>query len=277
MADLVNERADFTKKADTLENDIVDLNDRTTANDKKVTELEKEISKTENGFDDAMTATVNAHEKLEVANKTASDRELEVSALARQVQLLQETIKVTQERLDEVLEKLPVVEKNLEENERTRKVFEAKSFQNEEKAELQEGQLIDAVQIAEDSNRKFDDVQRKLKMVEDELNAKVEKAEEYESKISAYESTLAGDTKKLKELEELASANGQKEDESEVEVGRLLEELKTQETRAEFGERTVEKLEGGIDNLTDMLFEEKLAYRDMSLKLDATLNDMMGL
>lgn len=57
MADLVNERADFTKKADTLENDIVDLNDRTTANDKKVTELEKEISKTENGLDDAMTAT----------------------------------------------------------------------------------------------------------------------------------------------------------------------------------------------------------------------------
>ena len=123
--------------------------------------------------------TVNAHEKLEVADKTASDRELEVSALARQVQLLQETTKVTQDRLDEILEKLPVVEKNLEENERTRKVFEAKSFQNEEKAELQEGQLIDAVQIAEESNRKFDDVQRKLKMVEDELNAKVEKAEEY--------------------------------------------------------------------------------------------------
>lgn len=277
MADLVNERADFTKKADTLENDIVDLNDRTTANDKKVTELEKEISKTENGLDDAMTATVNAHEKLEVADKTASDRELEVSALARQVQLLQETTKVTQDRLDEILEKLPVVEKNLEENERTRKVFEAKSFQNEEKAELQEGQLIDAVQIAEESNRKFDDVQRKLKMVEDELNAKVEKAEEYEQKLSGFQSTLADDSKKLKELEELAGANGQKEDESEVEVGRLLEELKTQETRAEFGERTVEKLEGTIDNLTEKLFQEKLAYRDMSLKLDATLNDMMGL
>jgi len=277
MADLVNERADFTKKADTLESDIVGLNDGATANGKKVTEMEKEISTTENGLDDAMTATVNAHEKLEVADKTASDRELEVSALARQVQLLQETTKVTQERLDEILEKLPVVEKNLEENERTRKVFEAKSFQNEEKYELQEGQLIDAVQIAEESNRKFDDVQRKLKMVEDELVAKVEKAEEYEQKMAAYESTLAGDQKKLKELEELAGANGQKEDESEVEVSRLLEELKTQETRAEFGERTVEKLEGTIDNLTENLFQEKMAYRDMSLKLDATLNDMMGL
>ena len=78
-------------------------------------------------------------------------------------------------------------------------------------------------------------------------------------------------------MEDLASSNGQKEDEYEVTVGKLMEDLKTQETRAEFGERTVEKLEGTIDNLTDNLFQEKLAYRDMSLKLDATLNDMMGL
>merc|ERR1719192_2404836 len=114
-------------------------------------------------------------------------------------------------------------------------------------------------------------------MVEDDLGRIVEKAEEYEQKIQQYETTLAGDQKKLKELEELASCNGQKEDEYELTVGKLLEELKTQETRAEFGERTVEKLEGTIDNLTDNLFQEKLAYRDMSLKLDATLNDMMGL
>merc|ERR1719189_1677227 len=125
------------------------------------------------------------------------------------------------------MKKKPNYKKTLgfEENERQRKVFEAKSFQNEEKAELQESQLIDATQIAEYSNRKYDDVQRKLKMVEDDLGRVVEKAEEYEQKISGYETQLAGDQKKLKELEELASNNGQKEDEYEVTVGKLMEEL----------------------------------------------------
>ena len=76
-----------------------------------------------------MTATADAHEKLEDATKIASDAELEVSALLRRLQLLdEETARVT-ERLDEVLEKLPAVEKNLEDNERIRKVLEAKSFQ----------------------------------------------------------------------------------------------------------------------------------------------------
>merc|ERR1712014_332958 len=100
---------------------------------------------------------------LKLLKKTASDRELEVSALARRIQLLEEETRIVTERLAEVVEKLPAVEKNLEENERQRKVFEAKSFQNEEKAELQESQLIDATQIAEDSNRKYDDFSESLK------------------------------------------------------------------------------------------------------------------
>merc|ERR1712157_605696 len=134
---LVKDKEDFTKKADELENDIKEFSEKTQANDKKITELEREISNTEANLDDTMTATVNAHEKLEVAEKTASDRELEVSALARRIQLLEEETRIVTERLAEVVEKLPAVEKNLEENERQRKVFEAKSFQNEEKAELQ--------------------------------------------------------------------------------------------------------------------------------------------
>ena len=49
---------------------------------------------------------MNAHEKLEVAEKTASDRELEVSALARRIQLLEEETRIVTERLAEVVEKL---------------------------------------------------------------------------------------------------------------------------------------------------------------------------
>merc|ERR1712226_396734 len=196
MEQLVKEKEEAAKVAEGLEEQGKALGEAANAHEKKTSELERDISSLEGSLDDTMTATMTAHDKLDVASKTASDAELEVSALVRRIQLLDEETARVNERLTEVLEKLPAVEKCLEENERQRKVFEAKSFSNEEKSELMETQLTEATQIAEESHRKMDDVTRKLRMVEDDLGRVVDRAEEYEAKIQQYEATLAGDAKK---------------------------------------------------------------------------------
>jgi len=51
--------------------------------------------------------------------------------------------------------------------------------------------------------------------------------------------------------------------------------IKLADTRAEFAERSVDKLESTIDGLLESLMNEKLNYRNISEKLDKTLNDMM--
>jgi len=260
-----------------LEADATKLKDQENEHGKKITEAERFISNLEAELDDATTATASAHEKLEVAAKTASDAELEVSALVRRIQLLEDETKRVNERLNEVLDKLPLVEKALEDNERTRKVLEAKSFQNEEKGELQEVQLQEATVIAGDADRKCEEVTRKLRMVENDLERVVDRAEEFEKKIVDTESALDRDRSKLKELEDLAAKNGQQEDIYEEEVRQLTFNYGNQESRAEFAERTVDKLESTIDNLTEQLYQEKCNYRDLSVKLDTTLKDMMGL
>lgn len=277
MESLVKEKDENTQKAETLEADVNSLKQKAVDHEKKSTENERLISNLEGELDTCLTATADAHEKLEDATKVASDAELEVSALLRRLQLLDdETARVT-ERLDEVLEKLPAVEKNLEDNERIRKVLEAKSFQNEEKGELNEVQLQEATVIAEEADRKCEEVTRKLKMVENDLERIVDRAEEFERKTAEAESSLTSNNKKLKELEELASANGVKEDDYEEKMRQLTFDLNNAEQRAEFAERTVDKLESTIDHLTDQLYQEKCNYRDLSVKLDTTLNDMMGL
>jgi chromosome segregation ATPase len=277
MESLVKEKEESTAIAEGLENDVVQLNETSTNAEKKSTENERMISNLEGELDMTITETATAHEKLELASKTASDAELEVSALVRKIQLLEEETNRINERLNEVLDKLPTVEKNLEDNERTRKVLEAKSFQNEEKSELQEVQLTEATIIAEEADRKCEEVTRKLRMVENDLERVVDRAEEFERKANEADGQLTNNNKKLKELEELASSNGQKEDEFEEELRRLTFDLNNVEQRAEFAERTVDKLEGTIDLLTDQLYQEKMNYRDLSVKLDTTLNDMMGL
>lgn len=277
MESLVKEKDESTAIAEGLENDAQGLKEKQTGYEKKITEDERNISNLEGDLDDTVTKTIAAHEKLEVAAKTASDAELEVSALVRRIQLLEEETKRVNERLSEVLDRLPLVEKSLEDNERTRKVLEAKSFQNEEKGELQEVQLQEATIIAEEADRKCEEVTRKLRMVENDLERVCDRAEEFERKISETESSLDRDRAKLREIEDLASKNGQQEDTYEEEVRRLQTDYGNMESRAEFAERTVDKLESTIDNLTEQLYQEKINYRDLSVKLDTTLNDMMGL
>lgn len=273
----MKEKEDSMTIAEKLEADKATLTENCSGFEKNITEFERLINTLEGELDDSITATDVCHDKLDEASKIASDAELEVSALVRRIQLLEEETSRVNDRLAEIMEKLPNVEKSLEDNERQRKILEAKSFQNEEKTELQDTQLLDATNIAKDAEQKCDEVMRKLRMVEGDLERVVDRAEEFEKKLHDYESALEVDRKRLKELEDQASANGLAEDTYEDTVRKLTEDLKNQETRAEFGERTVDKLEGTIDYLTDQLYQEKVAYRDMSQKLDTTLKDMMGL
>merc|ERR1712226_1122650 len=115
------------------------------------------------------------------------------------------------------------------------------------------------------------------RMVETDLERISDKAEEFEGKANEYEAKLESDRTTLKTLEEDASKNGEKEDQLDNEVVRLTEELKNMETRAEFSERTVGKLEQQVDTITDSLYQEKVAFNEMSKKLDQTLNDMMNI
>lgn len=60
---------------------------------------------------------------------------------------------------------------------------------------------------------------------------------------------------KVKETEAITIKNGEEEGNFERKIARLQEELKTQDTRAEFAERSVDKLESSIDGLFDALNE----------------------
>jgi len=245
--------------------------------DKDIRAVEKAINKTEENLDDTMTAQVTALENLEEATNTASHAELEVSALERKIKLLEDEQAKVDERYKQTIAKLSEFEAAIETNERERKIFEAKSFAVEEKLELMVVQLEEATSIAEGADRKYEEVARKLKIVEGDLERMVDKSEEFEAKVAESEAVIAENNEQLKKMENLCAENADKEDNYDNTMRSLTERLKTAETAAEFGERTVEKLESTIDTLQGNLYNEKVAFKELSMKLDKTLQDMMHL
>ena len=121
----------------------------------------------------------------------------------------------------------------------------------------------------------YEEVERKLRMMEDEHSRLSEKVETDEMRCQQFEMEIQEANERVRKCEAQHSKNMDQEDEYETEINALRHKFKEADCRAEFGERTVEKLETTIDNISETLFMEKLAYHKLSKKLDQTMREML--
>uniref|UniRef100_A0A8C9U4C3 Tropomyosin alpha-1 chain n=1 Tax=Scleropages formosus TaxID=113540 RepID=A0A8C9U4C3_SCLFO len=138
----------------------------------------------------------------------------------------------------------------------------------------EEVQLKEAKNIAEEADRKYEEVARKLVIIEGDMERSEERAEVAENKCVQLEEELKTVTNNLKSLEAQTDKYSQQEDKYEEEIKVLADKLKEAETRAEFAERSVAKLEKTIDDLEEELYAQKVKYRTVSEELDHALSDM---
>uniref|UniRef100_A0A4W5N4G7 Tropomyosin 3 n=1 Tax=Hucho hucho TaxID=62062 RepID=A0A4W5N4G7_9TELE len=81
------------------------------------------------------------------------------------------------------------------------KVIENRASKDEEKMEMQEIQLKEAKHIAEEADRKYEEVARKLVIIEGDLERTEERAELAEGKCAELEEELKNVSNNLKSLE----------------------------------------------------------------------------
>jgi len=276
MASMKNEKDQAIERAEANEQRAVELEEAIKSAEedhnsllKKITALDLEVDKASEQLTDVTT-------KLEAANKQSADSELEISALQRRVYLITEDHAKTEERLKAITEQLTEKSKQADESENGRKKFESLGFENDEKIALLEKQLAEALLIAADADKRFDETNRRLAIMEVDLERTEDRAEAAETKILELEEELKVVGNNMKALEISEQEAIQREESYAEQIKECTTRLKEAEIRADMGERTLTKLQNEVDRLEEELMEEKDKYKDMSDELEQTLNDLQA-
>nr|XP_018918045.1 PREDICTED: tropomyosin-2 isoform X4 [Bemisia tabaci] len=226
--------------------------------------------------DTMMKFTMIYNELHNTLNSQLKRAESEVAALNRRIQLLEEDLERSEERLATATAKLAEASQAADESERQRKILENRSLADEERMDALENQLKEARFLAEEADKKYDEVARKLAMVEADLERAEERAESGEAKIVELEEELRVVGNNLKSLEVSEEKANQREEEYKQQIKNLTNRLKEAEARAEFAERSVQKLQKEVDRLEDELVAEKEKYRDIGDGLDLAFVELYG-
>merc|ERR1712012_1186015 len=122
----------------------------------------------------------------------------------------------------------------------------------------------------------YEEVSKKLAQCETDLERAEERAENGETKIMELEEELrvvANNSKSLEVSEEKAN---QRETAYKEQIKTLTAKLKQAEARAEFAEKSVQKLQHEVDRLEDELAKEMEKYKTITEELELTFAEMSG-
>merc|ERR1712031_4850 len=137
-------------------------------------------------------------------------------------------------------------------------------------------ELASAQKRAEEADRQYDEAQKKMQVAEASLEVNGERADVSEFKIIELEEELKVVANNLKSLEVSEDKANQRESFYKSEIKRLTTKLKQSETRSEFAEKSVVKLQKEVDRLEDELVNEQDKFKAITEELDATFAEMSG-
>ncbi|XP_028041073.1 tropomyosin isoform X4 [Bombyx mandarina] len=225
--------------------------------------------------DTMMKFSIIKNELQNIKNTALKRAESEVAALNRRIQLLEEDLERSEERLATATAKLSEASQAADESERIRKALENRTNMEDDRVAILEAQLSQAKLIAEESDKKYEEVARKLVLMEQDLERAEERAEQSDCKIVELEEELRVVGNNLKSLEVSEEKAMASREHVEDKIHSLSQKLAQAEARAEFAERSVQKLQKEVDRLEDELVAEKEKYKDIGDDLDTAFVELI--
>merc|ERR1719184_742096 len=183
---------------------------------------------------------------------------MEVNTLNRRVQHLEGDLEVCEDKLLLATQKLDKAATAADDSDRMRKVFESKAAGDEERMAKLEDDLKHIRTKAEEADKQYDEVSKKLQVTESDLERAEERGEMGETKIMELEEELKVVATNLKSLEVAEEKANQREVSYKEQIKTLSAKLKQAE----------------VDRLEDELMGEQEKFKATTEELEQTFAEM---
>ena len=243
--------------------------------ERDVRETGNKVHALETAYESTLDKVTKAYEEFEEKDILFKEVENDVATLSRRIMLMEEEGTKSESTLASTVTKLATTSKAADEVLKKVKFVEAKCLNNEGTLEELDQTLRQTVKMATDNEQKLDELTRKLGVQEDELKRSIERAELAENKLKGVEEELQLVGENMKQLETSAEKAVVREEKLKDKILSLLGKFKDAETRYEFGEMNITKLNQRIDDIEDEIYREKLKIKKVSDELGETFDDML--
>merc|ERR1711934_1201988 len=222
-----------------------------------------------------MEALQKANATLEEKSIMFQDKEGELSALSRRIMLLEGEANNADLKLANTTMELALESKRADKVIKVVNALNSKAMTAEVEIEDLCKSEKEAKFIAADSEKKFDEISRRLGVVEEELRKAEERANSNQKKVETIDEELKVVGENMKALEVAEEKSFAREEKFKEQILLLLNRLKIADARAEYGEMNITKLNQRIDGIEDDIIRAKVKSSHVGGEMNDTFMDIL--
>lgn len=275
MHSLKVETDGFMNHVQKLQAGITEKNKESDKNDATIRDLSKKLGNIEANLEEAIEGLNKTNASYEEKLKEFGTAEEDVGTATRRVILMEFEAKDADTRLGERVFALALKSKEADAVLKKVRHFESKTMNNEVTIEDQENDNREASSYKRDSEKKLDEITRRLGVMESELGRAMERAQIAEDRLMKIEEELRAVGENMKQLEVSEEKAVSREEKYKEQIRLVMGRLKAADARAEYGEMNITKLNIRIDDIEDEIIREKIKIQKVSNELGDTFDDMM--
>jgi len=274
MKKLTAETDDANAKADKFEGEGSVAITEAEKVESSLAAMQKKYQAQESAYDVAIEDIFTQSIKLEEKEKVLANAEADVGGGTRRVFLLEGEAEKRENRLATEVSALLRASIRADEQIRLKNCLEQAISTNEEDIDELENHLKEAKFVLAESERKYEDINRKFVNLESESARASMRADEEDKKITELEEELRIVGSNLQSLEVSEEKALEREEAYQKQIRELLKRLKMAENGAENSEMNIQRLNIRIDQIEDELLFEKLKIKSVSDEVDGTFKQM---
>merc|ERR1712059_117042 len=126
-----------------------------------------------------------------------------------------------------------------------------------------------------DSEKKYDELSRRLGIIQEELKRTEERADMSQKKLDGIDEELKVVGENMKALEVSEEKSNIRDEKFKEQINLLLQRLKLADGRAEYGEMNITKLNQRIDSIEDEIIRAKIKTDHVGGEMNDTFIDIL--